>query len=321
MTKSGDVIVHADDFGINPRQSECILSCAREGLLNSTSVMVGSPHFSECAKLLDARPQGMRIGLHENLVEGPCCARPEDVPLLVDGRGYFNRSFVDLFRMSLGAGHDELRRQAGIEIAAQLERFVGRFPEQGEHLRIDGHQHFQLIPAVFEATLDAVRDGGYRLEYLRIPAEPTRPFLRPNVFFTIKPINWAKHLVLNWCWQRDRPLMERLGRYEDLSALFCGVLFSGHMDQGRVRKVFPAYAREAGRRGMSVEFLFHPGGERDAAQCLNPDMQGFVAFYQSPGRDVEREALMGLALEGNSPETWRLSWRGDARARGRSSRR
>lgn len=291
---TGDVIFHADDFGINPGQSERILECARNGVLNSTSVMVGSPAFEECARLLDARPEGMRIGLHENLVEGPCCADPALVPLLADERGVFNRSFVDLFRMSLGEGHDELRRQACVEITAQLERFVGRFPEQAGHLRVDGHQHFQLIPAVFEATIDAVRACGYTLEYLRVPAEPTTPFLRPDVFFTIKPINWAKHLVLNWCWRQDRSLLAEIGAYEELSALFCGVLFSGHMDERRVRAVYPSYARLAQERRMRVELLFHPGGEKDPNRCLNPEMSGFVAFYQSLGRDVEREALLHL---------------------------
>ena len=135
------------------------------------------------------------------------------------------------------------------------------------------------------------------LEYLRIPAEPTAPFLKPAILASIRPINWAKHLVLNWCWGRDRRL---LADYEEVSALFCGVLFSGSMSEGRVRAVFPAYARLAEERGMGIEFLFHPGGLDDPSRCLDPTLKGFPEFYLSGGRDVERRALMALGPGGSA---------------------
>lgn len=288
---------HADDFGIDVEQSRTILSCAEGGALNSTSVMVTSPRFEECARLLDERPEGVRIGVHLNLVEGPCCADPASVPLLVDGRGMFRRGFADLLARTEAPGADELRRQVALEVKSQVERFVCRFPEEAGHLRVDGHQHFQLIPAVFSATLAAVREGGWRLEYLRVPAEPAAPFLQPAVLASIRPVNWVKHLVLNWCWGRDRGL---LADYEEVSALFCGVLFSGSMSEGRVRAVFPAYARLAEERGMGLEFLFHPGGLDDASRCLDPDLKGFPEFYLSEGRDVERRALMALGPGGRA---------------------
>ena len=246
---------------------------------------------------MDARPEGVRIGVHLNLVEGPCCADPASIPLLVDGRGMFRRGFAELLARTEAPGSEELRRQIGLEVAAQVARFVGRFPEEASRLRVDGHQHFQLIPAVFAATLAAVREGGFHLEYLRIPAEPTAPFLKPAILASIRPINWAKHLVLNWCWGRDRRL---LADYEEVSALFCGVLFSGSMSEERVRAVFPAYARLAEERGMGIEFLFHPGGLDDPSRCLDPTLKGFPEFYLSGGRDVERRALMALGPGGSA---------------------
>lgn len=298
-----DVIIHADDFGITPEQSRTILACAREGVLNSTSVIVASPAFEECARLLAEAPEGFRVALHLNLVEGKASADPSQIPLLVGEDGMFNRSFVDLFRMSMSGRADELARQVAIETSAQIDRLASAVPGFREHLRVDGHQHFQLIPAVFRGMMDAIERSGGTLEYLRVPAEPLGPFLPPRVFFGISPVNWVKHMILNWCWRRDR---RRLPNYTQVSALFCGVLFSGQMSAERVLATFPSYVERARRAGMDVEFLFHPGGVADPSECLNPQLEGFVAFYQSEGRAIEKSALMQLSLEGQRTDAPRI---------------
>lgn len=288
-----DIIIHADDFGIERMQSEHILQCARDGALNSLSVLVGSPAFEQCAELLDECPQHLRVGLHLNLVEGPCCADPATIPMLADAGGMFCNSFAGLLRLSMGAQHYELVEQVAIEAQAQLERFLGRFPELASRLRIDGHQHFQLIPAVFEGMLLALDRVGCEVEYVRIPAEPLKPFLDRAVLSKIEPINWAKHSLLNFCWQQN---CLRLQAQPFQTALFCGVLFSGEMSAERVAQVMPTYVELARLQGMDVEFLFHPGGVEDARDMLNPDLDGFVDFYRSQGRRIEHEALMSKTL-------------------------
>ena len=267
-----DFIFHADDYGITPEQSRRILECCDDypggaGLLNSLSILAGSPRFEECARLLDGRSDGLRVGVHLNFVEGPCCADPVEVPLLVDEKGMFKLGYGGLLAGSWGARSAELRRQLTVEAAAQIARVVGRFPELAGHLRVDGHQHTQLIPAVFDATLEAVRRSGCTLEYLRIPVEPTEAFLRSGVAGTVRPVNWVKHALLNALWRRDRRALAASGlpSYERASAVFCGVLFSGHRDQGRVSCVLPALTDEARRREMPLELLFpsRSRGQRD----------------------------------------------------------
>lgn len=298
-----DFIFHADDFGITPAQSKRILECCDgypggHGLLSSLSVLAGSPRFEECATLLDARPTSLRVGVHLNFVEGPCCADPADVPLLVDEKGLFKLGYGGLLAGSWGSGAKELRRQLTVEAAAQIGRVVGRFPELAGHLRVDGHQHTQLIPVVFDATLDAISQSGCTLEYLRVPTEPTGAFLSSGVAGTIKPVNWVKHMLLNALWRRDRRVLEASGlaRYQDVSAVFCGVLFSGHMDEARVCRVLPALASKAGEKGMALELLFHPGRVASAGECLNPALPGFVEFSCGEGRDVEHDALRSEGL-------------------------
>ena len=298
-----DFIFHADDFGIAPEQSGRILECCGDypggrGVLNSLSVLAGSPRFEECCALLDGRPETLRVGVHLNFVEGPCCADPAEVPLLVDEGGLFKLGYGGLLAGSCGGEATELRRQLTIEALAQIRRVVGRFPELSGHLRVDGHQHTQLIPVVFDAMLDAIRQSGCTLEYLRVPAEPTAAFVRSGAAGTVKPVNWVKHALLNTLWRRDRRVLAASGLagYEDVSAVFCGVLFSGHMDEGRVCRVLPALTEEAGRRGMALELLFHPGRVGSAAECLNPSLPGFVEFSCGEGRDVEHDALRSPEL-------------------------
>lgn len=298
-----DVIFHADDFGITPEQSERILSCcpggAAGGVLNSLSILANSPHFEQCASLLSGRSEGLRVGVHLNIVEGRCCADPARLPLLVDGEGVFKQGYGGLMKLSFGTAHDELLEQIALEATAQIERVLGRFPELAGHLRLDGHQHTQLIPAAFRAIIQVLKDhDDWQLEYLRIPAEPTGAFTGSGVASGIAPVNWVKHLLLKWLWATDEPALDvsGLGHYKDVSALFCGVLFSGRMDERRVEAVWPGLLERAQKDGTALELLFHPGRVARAEDCLNPALKGFVSFSCGEGRDVERDALCSATL-------------------------
>ncbi len=298
------VILHADDFGITLGQSRRILECCSampggRGALNSLSILANSPNFDECARLLDGRPESLRVGVHLNFVEGRCVADPADVPMLVDGRGVFRQGYGGLMAASALHGA-ELARQVEIEAAAQVARVTERFPELAGALRLDGHQHTHLIPAVFRGVLAVAARPEYDLEYLRIPAEPARPFSQAGVAGTIEPINRVKRGLLNYLWKRDRRVFEAagLGSYAEKSAVFCGLSFSGHMDEKRVAAVFPRLKEVADARGMDLELLFHPGRVDAPEHCLNPGLPGFVEFSCGEGRDVEHDALRSAALMG-----------------------
>ncbi len=296
------VIFHADDFGITLDQSKKILECCSgvpggRGALNSLSILANSPHFEECAALLDGRPAGLRVGVHLNFVEGPCVAEPAKLPMLVDERGYFKLGYGGLLAASALRGA-ELAHEVEIEAAAQVERVIGRFPELAGALRLDGHQHTHLIPAVFRGVLAVASRPEYTLEYLRIPAEPARPFAQAGVAGTIEPVNRVKRGLLNYLWRRDRRAFEAagLGAYEEKSAVFCGLSFSGHMDEKRVAAVYPRLREVADAHGMALELLFHPGRVDAPEHCLNPGLPGFVEFSCGEGRDVEHAALQSDAL-------------------------
>ena len=100
------IIFHADDFGITRQQSERILCCSTvcggKGVLNSTSILVNSPAFSECATLIQphVESQSIQLGWHVNLLEGSCCAPSQNIPLLVNASGLFDKSFTQLLKLS-----------------------------------------------------------------------------------------------------------------------------------------------------------------------------------------------------------------------------
>lgn len=304
-----DVIVHADDYGITPEQSRRILSyssaCGGDGALNSLSVIVGSPRFAECADILQPHVGKILVGLHFNLVEGPCCADPESIPLLVDEQGVFNRGFGGMLLLSTFRGKD-CRTQVAREAAAQLQVFCERFPQLESQLRVDSHQHFHMIPAVFDGLLDALAEGGYEVEYIRIPFEPTRPFVEGlDTFKRVLPVNWVKHFLLNALWRRNRRKVGGIGQMEGspwrkaaagvaAAGVFCGINFSGHMTQENVESVIASFRDAAAKAGRPLELLFHPGGIERESDCLNPALAGFVAFYRSPFRSAEGDAVRAL---------------------------
>lgn len=288
------VIVHADDFGIDPDQSRRILACSSacggRGALNSLSVLVTSPRFRECVELLRPHQNDILVGLHVNLVEGPCAADCGDVPMLVDERGVFKLGFGGLLLSSV-LHPRAMRRQVTCEVEAQLDLFLDAFPDSRDALRVDSHQHFHMIPAVFDSLVEAVESRGCTLEYLRVPAEPLKPFVESGVLRNVPPINWVKHVVLNGLWQLNK---RKLPGLKAKAAVFCGINFSGRMTTENVSSVLAAYKEYARDHDMALELLFHPGAVEDEARCLNPNLPGFVDFYRSPNRDAEAYTLITL---------------------------
>lgn len=293
-----NLIIHADDFGLTIDQSQHILACSSAcgglGALNSTSALVNSPHFPACADMI--RPfvdaESLRIGLHLNVVEGPSCAPAAMVPTLTGAGGMFCLSFARLLSLSGGKDRVNLFQELACEIGAQIDTFLTAFPNQRDHLRIDSHQHFHLIPVVFDALQEALQRRHCTVEYLRIPAEPMKPYTTTSSLYSVMPpINAAKNVLLNSLWKKNR---DKLPEYRTVSAVFFGLMLSGRMEYAVNPELLHKFFEEGHRRAMDVEILFHPGGVSSIGECLDPSLQGFVDFYRSPHRQQEAQALARL---------------------------
>ena len=65
-----EIIVNADDFGLDTQTNRAILSAFGLGLLSSTSVLANMQGFEEACDLAQGHDLRNRIGLHFNLFEG-----------------------------------------------------------------------------------------------------------------------------------------------------------------------------------------------------------------------------------------------------------
>ena len=65
-----DIIINADDFGLNDHASKAIAQAFREGRITDTTMIATGGYFDEALAL--AKEQGFldRIGIHLNLTEG-----------------------------------------------------------------------------------------------------------------------------------------------------------------------------------------------------------------------------------------------------------
>lgn len=172
--------IHADDYALSPNTSEDILQCLRAGKLNSISVLTNMSCYDAYAEKYQKGkaewPCQPLLAVHLNFMEGHCAADPEEVKHLVDGQGYFNITWWDLFHWNYSPKKFmTIKKELKAEIKAQTERFREKFGEDLP-LRFDGHQHTQMIPLCYWALLEVIVEQHYRTAYIRITKEPIMPY-------------------------------------------------------------------------------------------------------------------------------------------------
>ena len=286
---------HADDYGLFQEQSERILKCYDNGVLNGTSIIANGPELEKCISLLPK--EGMDKCVHLNLLQGECLAPAEEVPLLVNEEGRFNVSFLKLLFSGLTGKRKEYKDQIKTEYRAQIVRLLPLFRETNQRLHLDGHAHWHVVPVAFDAMMEVIREENFPVEYIRIPSEPFGFYLR-HLFgiMPFHPINIIKALVLKVLCARDcRKWKEELKPIE--RKLFLGVMLSGYFDYRRMSLLLPGAERLAEKKGLGLEILAHPGsvhGEENLERVTNRDD---LKFFTSPAREEEAKAFIRLKYE------------------------
>ena len=266
---------HSDDYGLFPTQSHRILDCHRNGNLNGISVMPNSPYLRKCMADMYQFSEEVAVTVHLNLIEGKSLT---EVPLLTDAEGNLNCSFGALLLRSFLPGRNRYRQQLKRELYAQIQAIRKYFPEDTP-LRLDGHAHYHMIPVVFDAMMDVIREEKLQVSYIRIPREHLGIYLPClNKLHDFSPINLAKVLILNllsrWAEHKYRDYLRNLER-----KLFLGVFLSGRMYYENVIHILPRAVALAERKGMNLEILGHPGGvfeAEDIARITSPEDKAFL---------------------------------------------
>ena len=160
------IIITADDFGLNPAVNEAVERACTQGILTTTSLMVGQA-ASEDAVERATRLSQLKVGLHVALTDARSVLPPTEIPDLVDARGLFRPGMalagVRFFFLP------RVRRQLAAEILAQFNLFAAT-GLQLDH--VNAHKHFHLHPTVLNLILEIGRDFGLRA--VRLPREPLR---------------------------------------------------------------------------------------------------------------------------------------------------
>ena len=167
-------IFNADDFGISHGVNHAIYKAYKEGILNSTSVMINLDYIDEAVELKKDMPE-LNVGLHLNLTNQYAISDKKDISLLVDEDGKFKNGFVNLLLLSF-LKPKQLKKQVEIETRAQIEKSI----EKGFELtHIDSHRHIHHIPVIFNVVKKIAKE--YKIDRIRVVNE--------NIFNTLKHNN------------------------------------------------------------------------------------------------------------------------------------
>lgn len=314
------IYYHADDYGVCAAQSESILFCHTNGCLNSISIFPNSPYTEKAfflaanasksavsenaaetahAVIAPSAPK-LRMVVHLNLIEGHSAAPAASVPLLTDKNGMLCCSFGYLLKANFAAPRRRraFHVQLKTEIAAQLA--VVSELTKSRHICVDSHQHFHMIPLVFDALCEVIEENHYILDSLRIPTDPIRPILTtPRLLCKVPPVNLIKYGILRALSWRILSKAKRI--CQDIPVFF-GIFFTCRMEYDAVAPLLKKYDAIARKQHRNLELMFHPGGVENADELLDHSNKELAAFYRDPYRKKEADALIRLAQASSLPD-------------------
>jgi hopanoid biosynthesis associated protein HpnK len=242
------LIVCADDFGLDPAVNEAVETAHRDGILTCASLMVGAPAAADAVERARRSP-GLKVGLHLVLVDGTPLLPPQEVPDLVDASGAFDNNMVRAgFRFFF---LPRVRRQLAREIAAQFAAFAAT----GLPLdHANAHKHMHLHPTVASLIMSIGRRHG--LAAVRVPAEPYGPLRRSGAAARPLLARIGSAFLDLWVGLLRRRL--RRAGFAVNDHLF-GLAWTGAMTEKRVLSLLPHLPD-----GIS-EIYFHPATSRTQA--------------------------------------------------------
>ncbi len=260
---------HADDYGFFYNQSKRIIKAIDEGIIDSISVVVTGDNLRKCARLLGDRK--VKTCLHINLIEGKGVARGGR-DILVNEDGTFRLSFARLLMISYNPfARKRYKRRLKSEIYRQICLFSRYY---GKILCIDSHVHFHVIPVVFDALVEVIKEHAIKVDYIRIPKEKISLLEIKN----FKLIDLVKIIVLNILCTRNEFKYSAFLHGINKMSFFC-VMRRKNMNPDVVEKRL---------QGVDdCEVLFHPGGCYEKGDLEQITLRADKVFFSSINRKVE----------------------------------
>lgn len=198
-----NLVLHADDFGMNEAVTDGILSGFRDGLLTSTAILTNAPDCTRAIALwMDLQSQLAQhdlpsvrprerladslapfdLGIHLNLTQGRPLTGVRYPAVLLDGEGRFPGVFGLARRLLMTGGR--FRAAIERELTAQIELLLDH---RIAPTHLNSHQYIDLFPVVAAMLPDLLRR--YSIRVVRVPWE--RGLTRTTLFRRFEPFNWV----------------------------------------------------------------------------------------------------------------------------------
>lgn len=259
--------------------------------MNGVSVMPNGEALSACMDWLSRRNGLVAMTIHLNLIEGHCLTQSAPQLGLTDAQGNLTAHFPSLLLHSFLPGRKERKNWLKRELTAQIQAVASHLHPDAA-LRIDSHAHYHMLPVVFDALMEVIRENDLNVSYIRIPREYPMLYLRHwRELQDFSPINLVKVLILNvlalFNCIRHRDSLRHLEK-----KLFLGVFLSGSMHRSNVDAILPDAIKLAQKKGWNLEILSHPGGVEEPEDIAKLTSREDVAFLTSPMRQKETDLFL-----------------------------
>ena len=152
------ILLTADDFGINEKVDEAIITCFKNDSVSITSAIVNMTNPEYLKKIAENNGFLDRVGFHLNLCEDkPLTDDIKTCKTFCDDEGNFTSSFLNNKKKHLFLSKRE-RKAVEKEIAAQMKTFI----ESGFVFKnVDSHKHYHNYPSLFPIVLKKAKLFGF----------------------------------------------------------------------------------------------------------------------------------------------------------------
>ena len=272
-----NLIINADDFGLDIRVSKGIALCVEKGLINSFSVLPFSDSFhDDLLRSLIKRYPETKIGSHLSLINTPTLSPGSyEYPSLREHPNHY-RDFLKLYFLGRYPAARIYK-----EWKAQIQ-FLGKYlggPERLAHL--DSHQHIHVLPGIWPVAVALQKEFG--IPRLRVPYES----LSGSIFYKF-PFGFALQALALFRSTNSRALTQT-GDRRRLLGFFTSTQFTVAANRKRLGNVI--YHPE-----QEFELMVHPALPADSEFSNTLDPEFWVVQPKQAEEVKELEILQELFL-------------------------
>jgi predicted glycoside hydrolase/deacetylase ChbG (UPF0249 family) len=145
-----NIIINADDFGLNETVNKAILYCYDKGIINSTSLMTNKSGFEEAVEMIHANPRITNIGVHINFADGKPLTDMQNSPY-INSNGEWDLSKTGAKFKILASSE---KRSITKEIESQIEKAI---TEKVTITHLDSHHHLHTLPGFYPLFINVAR--------------------------------------------------------------------------------------------------------------------------------------------------------------------